>query len=158
MNENVIDVLIYIYENYMGSDENMPHDQIMLEEELAEAGFPTSEIQKAFDWLDDLARHQITLNENPASSPSMRMFTPSEQQRLDLDARGLLLSLEQNGLLDKTSRELVIERAMALDEEHFNSEDIKWIVLLVLMNQPGKESAFAQIEEMIYNNPAENLH
>lgn len=158
MNENVIDVLIYIYENYMGSDENLPHDQIMLEEELSQAGFPTNEIQKAFDWLDDLARHQITLSQNPASSPSMRLFTGSEQQRLDIEARGLLLSLEQNGLLDKTSRELVIERAMALDEEHFNSEDIKWIVLLVLMNQPGKESAFAQIEEMIYNNPAENLH
>ena len=47
----------------------------------------------------------------------MRMFTSSELQRFDLDARGLLLSLEQNGLLDKTSRELVIERAMALDEE-----------------------------------------
>ena len=64
----------------------------------------------------------------------------------------------QTGLLDKTSRELVIERAMALDEELFNSEDIKWIVLLVLMNQPGKESAFAQIEEMIYNRPTDLLH
>lgn len=158
MNENVIDVLIYLYENYMVSEENIPHDQIMLEEELSQAGFPSSEIQKAFDWLDDLARNQISLNQNPISSPSMRMLTPSEERRIDIDARGLLLTLEQNGLLDKTSRELVIERAMALDEEQFNSEDIKWIVLLVLMNQPGKESAFAQIEEMIYTRPSEHLH
>lgn len=158
MNENVIDVLIYIYENYMGNEDNIPHDQIMLEEELSQAGFPSTEIQKAFDWLDDLARNQITMSQNPASNPSMRMLTPQEEQRLDLDARGLLLTLEQSGLLDKTSRELVIERAMALDEEQFNSEDIKWIVLLVLMNQPGKESAFAQIEEMIYNRPTDRLH
>lgn len=158
MNENVIDVLIYIYENYMGNEDNIPHDQIMLEEELAQAGFPTSEIQKAFDWLDDLARNQVMMNENAMSTPSMRLMTPKEELKFDLEARGLLLTLEQTGLLDKSSRELVIERAMALDEEQFNTEDIKWIVLLVLMNQPGKESAFAQIEEMIYNNPVEHLH
>ena len=158
MNENVIDVLIYIYENYMGNEEEVPHDQIMLEEELSKAGFPSSEIKKAFDWLDDLARHQIIMNQNAAGTPSMRLLTAKEQQRLDLETRGLLLTLEQNGLLDKTSRELVIERAMALDEEQLSSDDIKWIVLLVLMNQPGKESAFAQIEEMIYNQPTEHLH
>ncbi|MGD2118157.1 MAG: DUF494 domain-containing protein [Chromatiales bacterium] len=158
MNENVIDVLIYIYENYMEGDENIPPDQIMLEEELAQAGFPAAEIKKAFDWLDDLARHQVSMNQNPISNPSMRMFTANEQQRLDLEARGLLLTLEQSGLLDNTSRELVIERAMALDEDHFSSEDIKWIALLVLMNQPGKEMAFAQMEDMIYNGPAEHLH
>ena len=158
MNENVIDVLIYIYENYMEGDENIPPDQIMLEEELSQAGFPAGEIKKAFDWLDDLARHQVSMNQNPAGNPSMRIFTASEQQRLDLEARGLLLTLEQNGLLDNTSRELVIERAMALDEDHFTSEDIKWIALLVLMNQPGKEMAFAQMEDLIYNSPAEHLH
>jgi len=158
VNENVIDVLIYIYENYMGGEEELPHDQILLEEELSEAGFPSNEIQKAFDWLDDLARNQVSMSQNPANNTSTRIFTDLEQQRLDIEARGLLLSLEQSGMLDKTSRELVIERAMALDEDHFNSDDIKWIILLVLVNQPGKESAFAQIEDMIYNNPTEHLH
>ncbi len=158
MNENIIDVLIYIYENYMGGDENIPHDQIMLEEELAQAGFPGDEIKKAFDWLDDLARNQITMNQNPVSTTSMRMYTPEEMRKFDLESRGLLLTLEQNGLLDKTSRELVIERTMALDETNLTSEDVRWIVLLVLMNQPGKESAFAQIEDMIYNNSTDLLH
>ena len=31
VNENVIDVLIYIYENYMDAEESVPPDQIMLE-------------------------------------------------------------------------------------------------------------------------------
>ena len=34
VNENVIDVLIYIYENYMDAEESIPTDQILLEEEL----------------------------------------------------------------------------------------------------------------------------
>lgn len=158
MNENIIDVLIYIYENYMGGEENIPHDLIILEEELAQAGFPGDEIRKAFDWLDDLARNQVTMNQNPVSTSSMRQFTPDELLKFDLESRGLLLTLEQNGLLDKTSRELVIERTMALEETNLSSEDIRWIVLLVLMNQPGKESAFAQVEDMIYNNASSLLH
>ncbi len=158
MNENIIDVLIYIYENYMGGEENIPHDLIILEEELTQAGFPGDEIRKAFDWLDDLARNQVTMNQNPVNTTSMRQFTADELLKFDLESRGLLLTLEQNGLLDKTSRELVIERTMALEEPNLSSEDIRWIVLLVLMNQPGKESAFAQVEDMIYNNASSLLH
>jgi len=158
VNENIIDVLIYIYENYMGGEENIPNDQIILEEELTQAGFPNEEIQKAFDWLDDLARNQVFLKENTVSNTSMRMYTPEELQRIDIESRGMLLSLEHNGLLDQASRELVIERTMALNEAHITSEDVRWIVLLVLMNQPGKESAFAQIEDMIYNNSSDILH
>ncbi len=144
MNENLIDVLIFIYENYMDAD-NQPQDQILLEEELAKAGFSTEEIHKAFDWLDELAWRQGSL-------------TDQEQQRLDLETRGMLLYLEQIGILDAASRELVIERAMALDTEDLTADDVKWIVLLVLLNQPGQESAFALMEEMIYNGDQELLH
>ena len=59
MNENVIDVLIYIYENYMDTEETVPTDQIMLEEELVQAGFPQGEIKKAFNWLDELERRDL---------------------------------------------------------------------------------------------------
>jgi len=158
VNENLIDVLIFIYENYMDAD-NQPQDQILLEEELAKAGFSTEEIHKAFDWLDELAWRQGSLTEAATDSRhSARIFTDQEQQRLDLETRGMLLYLEQIGILDAASRELVIERAMALDAEDLTADDVKWIVLLVLLNQPGQESAFALMEEMIYNGDQELLH
>jgi len=159
VNENVIDVLIYIYENYMDSDEVVSHDQIMLEEELVEAGFPKGEILKAFDWLDELAWRQgnlITAASHPNSS--IRIYTELERQRIDLETQGMLLFLEQTGVLDQRSRELVIERAMALDTEELTAEDVKWIVLLVLLNQPGRENAFAQMEELVYNGNMGYLH
>ncbi len=158
MNENLIDVLIYIYENYMDS-ENQPRDQVLLEEELASAGFGNEEIRKAFDWLDELAWRQGTLTEAvDHSQHSTRIYTREEQQRIDLDTRGLLLYLEQMGILDPASRELVIERAMALENPELDADDIKWIVLLVLLNRPGRESAFALMEEMIYNGDQALLH
>ena len=159
MNENIIDLLIYIYENFMDSEEAVPSDQIMLEEELIQAGFPKIEVRKAFDWLDELAWRQGSLEiTDIQQNRSIRVYTEDERQRLDLEIQGMLLYLEQSGILDQRSRELVIERAMALDTEELAADDVKWIVLLVLLNQPGQESAFALMEELVYNGDPGYLH
>ena len=159
MNENVIDVLIYIYENYMDAEESVPTDQITLEEELVQAGFPQGEIKKAFNWLDELAWRQGTLSYGDAQpNRSMRLYNEREQQRIDLEIQGMLLYLEQTGILDPMSRELVIERAMAIETEELTADDVKWIVLLVLLNQPGQENAFALMEELVYNGEPAYLH
>ena len=60
MNENVVDILIYLYENYMDGEQAPPTDQNELRDELLQAGFPALEIGKAFDWLDDLAHNSLT--------------------------------------------------------------------------------------------------
>jgi Smg protein len=89
---------------------------------------------------------------------STRIYTEREMSRLDTDCRGLLLFLEQNSLLDQASRELVIDRALALDNLRIGVDELKWIVLLVLMNQPGQESAFMQMENLVYNEAPLHLH
>lgn len=159
MNESIIDVLIYIYENYMDSDETSQTDQIMLEDDLVKAGFRTDEIKKAFDWLDELAWRQgnLTIGKSHVAT-SMRIYREEEQAKIDLETQGMLLSLEEGGILDPKSRELVIERAMALETEDLTAEEVKWIVLLVLLNQPGLESAFALMEELVYNGEPSYLH
>ena len=55
MNESMVDVLIYLFENYMDGEGQPPLDQDLLEEELAEAGFSNAQIDKALHWLDELA-------------------------------------------------------------------------------------------------------
>lgn len=159
MNENVIDVLIYIYENYMDGEEAVPADQITLEEELLQAGFPHGEVQKAFNWLDELAWRQGSLAYADARpNRSIRIYCEREQQRIDLEIQGMLLYLEQSGILDPQSRELVIERCMAIETDELSADDVKWVVLLVLLNQPGQENAFALMEEMIYSGEPSLLH
>ncbi len=158
MNETMVDVLIYLYENYMDAEASPPSDQRELRDELAMAGFPSVEVDKAFRWLDELAVQQQTGTPHGRSGHSHRIFTSDEMQRLDTGCRGFLLYLEQNEILDATSRELVIDRALALDAVAISEEEIKWIVLLVLMNQPGRETAFAQMEDMIYSEDPVFLH
>lgn len=158
MNENVVDILIYLYENYMDGELAPPSDQNDLRNELTQAGFTTGEIDKAFDWLDELADNAQWPQGEAHQSQSLRIFTEEETARLDVDSRGLLLFLEQNEILTQTARELVIERSLALDTPVITEEELKWIILLVLMNQPGQEAAFARMEDMVYNEAPQYLH
>jgi Smg protein len=158
MNENVVDILIYLYENYMDGDQPPPDDQNALRQDLAEVGFSQNEIEKAFSWLDELAK-QIDHPPTPVKQANAtRIFSNEENRRLDADARGLLIFLEQNEIINATGRELVIERALALESAFIDVEDLKWIVLLVLMNQPGQENAFVRMEDLVYNEEPVYLH
>ncbi len=158
MNENVVDILIYLYENYMDNDQQSPSTQEELHDELMQAGFPEREIDRAFQWMDELATQQSVQDIQAYADKSFRIYTEEEQLRLDSDCRGLLLFLEQTNILDQAARELVIERAIALDHVRIGVDELKWIVLMVLMNQPGQENAFAQMEELIYNDQPLQIH
>ena len=60
MKENVLDVLMFLFENYLYDEPEETPDRDSLEENLHQAGFTNGEIEKAFMWLDGLAeqRHQ----------------------------------------------------------------------------------------------------
>ncbi|MCG6863280.1 MAG: DUF494 domain-containing protein [Chromatiaceae bacterium] len=158
MYENMVDVLIYLYENYMDGEHQPPSDQGELEDELTQAGFTNAEIQKALQWLDELAVGAEIPQYHPHTGGSMRIYSEAEGAKLDLDARGLLLFLEQNGILDPVSRELVIDRVLAIDHAGVSVDELKWVVLLVLMNRPGREAAFTQMEDLVYNDEPGLLH
>ena len=66
--------------------------------------------------------------------------------------------LEHTGLLDSRSREVIIERIFALDTEEIELEQLKWIILLVLLNQPEQEQAFILVEDLVMGGLAGNLH
>ncbi|NIP72543.1 MAG: DUF494 domain-containing protein, partial [Gammaproteobacteria bacterium] len=104
MKENVLDVLVYLFENYMADEAGQDHDQETLKVELLQAGFDHGEITKAFQWLEGLAAMQDSKSSEVShTSHSMRLFTPEEAEKLDRECRGLLLFLEQVGVLDHHS-------------------------------------------------------
>lgn len=157
MYENMVDVLIYLYENYMDGENRPPVDQSELEDELSQAGFSNPEIEKALRWLDELAAGADTPYRDHKLG-SIRIYGDDECAKLDLEARGFIAYLEQSGILDPASRELVIERALAIDHPVVAVDELKWVVLLVLLNRPGREDAFTQMEDLVYNEAPEYLH
>jgi Smg protein len=62
------------------------------------------------------------------------------------------------GVLSAMSRELVIERIMALDTNIIDLEQLKWIVLMVLFNLPGEETAYLWLEDMVFEATSNYLH
>jgi Smg protein len=157
MKENVFDVLMYLFENYYMDDDNpVAPDRDSVLQELTRAGFHAREIDRAFQWMEGLASESTP----PATQAerSLRLFSEQEVSRLDTECRGFILFLEQMGVLTPTSRELAIDRAMALENEDFDIEQLKWVILMVLFNQPGEEAAFAWVEDLVFENSPNALH
>lgn len=157
MKESILDVLLYLFEHYFTDDSDLLHDRDSLQAGLLQAGFSPAEISKAFDWLDALAQ-QRPKAPSPRTGGPVRIYTGAELDRMDRDCRGFLMFLEQHGVLDAGQRELVVDRAMALDQDDLDLDDLKWVVLMVLFNQPGSEAAYAWMETQIFADEPEPVH
>ncbi|HRF61524.1 MAG TPA: DUF494 domain-containing protein [Candidatus Competibacter sp.] len=156
MKENVLDVLMYLFQNYMDSDADTDPDRASIQTELLAVGFPSREIHQAFEWLDSLTDRQAApLPVNPSSH---RIYVGPELTKLDVECRGFLLLLEQGGILGSETRELVIDRVMALEADDIGLHQLKWVVLMVLFNQPGQEEAYACLEDMVFDEIPGYLH
>ncbi len=160
MKESVFDVLMYLFENYMDDDPEISQDQETLTSELTRVGFPRGEIRKAFTWLEGLStlRQQdrgLSLQRVPGA---VRYYSEHEKTRLSAECRGFMFAMEQRGVLDARAREMVVDRVMALDSEEIELEQLKWIILLVLFNQPGQEQAYSVFEDMVFDHSLRQLH
>ncbi len=149
MKENILDILMYLFENYIDEEIPLADEQEFLKLKLLDAGFPSTEVSKAFAWLEGLTEQQSFIFPHSQGITATRVYLPQECEKLDLECRGFLLFLEHIGILDVTSRELIIDRAIALETDDFNLAQLKWVILMVLFNQPGYEMAFAWVENLV---------
>ncbi len=155
----MFEILMYLFENYMDGSVSLNADQDIIFSELEQAGFHRSEIGRALDWLDGLNRLQETVQASPPfTSRAMRYYTLEESEQIGTEGRGFLLYLEQLGILDAMTREVVIDRLMVLDNREIDLGRIKWVVLIALFNQPDKKSALSLLQDMILSDAFDVLH
>ncbi len=114
MTGSVLDILIYVFDRYMLDEVPEVPEREDLARQLEGAGFAHKNVERALDWLADLAcvRDALPLE---GSGPAVRMFCEGELSRLSTECRGFLLTLERLGILSPQQREVVIERMLALD-------------------------------------------
>ena len=139
MKENMLDVLMYMFEHCMDDDvEEHEPDHEELHNRLANVGFAPRAIDQAFDWLEQLAAQPASKGYHAQpQSGSVRIYSAGENQRLNQECRGYLNFLEQIGILAPDSRERIIEQAMALGPDEIDLDKLKWVILMVLFNQKG---------------------
>jgi Smg protein len=156
MTDTVLDVLLYLFETYSEQDPGTP-DQDVLRDELLRAGFGEPEVDSALDWLEGLGEGDEA-PAAPAGERSIRVYNEVELRRLDADCRGYLLYLEQVGILSTAQRERVIERLMALGTGTIDRDQVKWVVLMVLFAQAGEATAFARMEDLVFEENTGAVH
>jgi len=121
---SVLDILIYVFDRYMLNETPEVPQREHLARDLERLGFAPANVERALDWLTELAR-------------------------LSTECRGLLLTLENAQVLTAQQREIVIERMLDLDADEPDTEQLKWVVLMVLSSQPGQELAVERLGGLI---------
>ncbi|HEY6922193.1 MAG TPA: DUF494 domain-containing protein [Steroidobacteraceae bacterium] len=149
---SVLDILIYVFDRYMLDEVPEVPEREHLVRDLERAGFAQANVERALDWLADLAceRDRPPLaSTDKGKGPTVRIFSDGELARLSTECRGFLFTLERLGILSPQQREIVIERMLALDADELDTEQLKWVVLMVLSSQPGQELAFERLEDLV---------
>jgi Smg protein len=127
------DIFVYLFENCQRTD--LAHDNELIAKKLSAAGFEDSDISEALSWLAGVvhAPHRSTAP-FPGSARAMRAYAPKECAKLDAECRGLVMHMENIGVLDPVLREVVVDRAMAASGRRLSLDQLKLIVLMVLWN------------------------
>jgi Smg protein len=132
----MFDILVYLYETYYRPD--ACPEPAALARKLSAVGFDDVEISEALVWLNDLTEMAGGDLEFSASSDGIRFYVDQEYDVLGTAAVGFIQFLESARVLSPVQREIVIERALALDESPVGLGKLKIIVLMLLWSQ-GKE-------------------
>ena len=155
----MFEVLMFLFENYMDGTIALKMDNADIAVELENIGFDRYEIDRALIWLDGLVEIQTAVLSGPKlTSQALRHYLAEESERLGVEGQGFLLYLEQLSIIDPITREIVIDRIMALDIRDIDVGRIRWVVLMVLFNQPDKKSALSLLQDMILADAFDVLH
>ena len=151
---------MYLFEHYMDESAMIAADQDhdSIKNHLTDAGFSRKEIHKAFGWLDGLAQNNDESQKSQINNNSIRLYSWQENKHLDSECRGYLQFLEHSGILSPNARELVIDRALALENDDIDIDKLKWVILMVLFNQPEQDKQGSRMEDLIFSEPAASIH
>jgi len=151
----MFDILLFLFESYFDLGSYPDHDKLSLK--LSAAGFEEDDINQALVWLSGL--QQLTLAKYPDSinHSGFRHYSDYEQRRISDEALNFLKFWEHNKFISPVEREMIIDRAVALDREYLQLDKVKLIMLMVLWSQ-HEELDPLLIEDLLSPSGAALLH
>ena len=159
MKENLLDALMYLFENYVSEEIPLQANKQIIKTEMVTAGFQRDRVYEAFEWFVVLKKSAVEFGKNKTvSTQNIRIYSPQELAKITPEARGCILYLEQTGILDARTRELIIDSVMELAEPVIEVPEIKWVSLLVLYNLPELSEQIGWLEDFVFNGPCEIQH
>ena len=152
----MLDVLIYVFEKYMRSHEGICFERDAMADNLKEAGFEGGEIGDALAWLDALKHERSAMMPHAKQTAlASRVYQHGEIAKIGVDNINVLIKLENVCILNAQSRELVIDRLMALSDSQLAVYQVKCVVLLVLFSDPEGACALSAMEYFVMQDNEE---
>jgi Smg protein len=150
----MLEVLIFMFENYLGQPTSLQAISIeedFLAQELSQAGFNHDDILGAFDWYKQL-RTQITqpFHQYASHPDAIRIYSTEELEKIDAESFSFLSFVEQAKVILPNERDLILDRAMALKQDHITIEEIRWITMMLLWNDTRKKD-YLFVEDAVFN-------
>jgi len=149
----MLDLLIYLFENYISTKPKLNIDDITLE--LEEAGFNNKDISSAFDWFNHLEK--INNNSKLIHKNSIRVLSQKEYEKISKEGFTFLTFLLNAKILNPTEFEVILDQIMILNQKYINIDEMRWIVMMTLWKS-GKENSYLFVEDSLFQNKRTQLH
>lgn len=133
MHSRIMDIISFIIKEVLeGKDLFETETEIV--ESLMDQGYSLEEINSAFDWLFSLVTKGMA-KERLRPTTSKRILHHLERLKLNSQAYGLLIRMQESGRITPAQQEEIIEQALTSGEE-VGPEEIKRIAGQVVFNNP----------------------
>ena len=129
----MFEILMYLFESYFDAGSYPEPDK--LSRKLSAAGFEGEEIDEALTWLSALQQQNPDSYPDTLEHAGLRHFAELELQRIGFEARQFLVFAEQQHMISAVEREMILDRAVALQQENLGLDKLKLIMLMVLWNR-----------------------
>lgn len=151
----MFDILMFLFESYFDAGSYPDPDKLTIK--LSAAGFDDGEIHQALSWLSGL--EQLSPNNYPASINTLgfRCYSEYEQRLISCEGLHFIAFWEQNNLISPVEREMIVDRAIALEREGLPLDKVKLIALIVLWNQHEELDPLI-VEDLLSPNNSAQLH
>ncbi|MCK5833358.1 DUF494 family protein [bacterium] len=136
MNNRLLEVLILVAEALQQSNDASLALSEQTRNELIEKGFTNDEVQNAIHWIGE----RLPLNKGKRA---IRVLSNFERIHLTTKGSGLLLKLRNLNLLTDEHIELIIARALLLNELPIDAESVRNMAFVLLFDLKNHHDGFS---------------
>ncbi|HCI54101.1 MAG TPA: DUF494 domain-containing protein [Gallionella sp.] len=151
----MFEILMYLFESYIDAGSYPAPDK--LSRKLSAAGFEGEDIDEALSWLSALREQNSDSYPVVLAHSGMRFFAELEFSLIGAEARQFLLFAEQQKMITSIEREIIIDRALALQQKDLGLDKLKLIMLIVLWDRHHDLSPLL-VEELLVPITSTQLH
>lgn len=146
---------MYLFESYFDAGSYPEPDK--LTRKLTAAGFDDEDINEALTWLSDLHQYDASSYPMELVHNGVRHFAKIELESISMEARQFLTFSHQQKMITAVEHEMIIDRAVALNQPNLGLDKMKLIMLMVLWNR-HKDLDALLIEELLTPFHSKQLH